>query len=60
MRIAAPAPNASADPRHPPSACTAANLRCTDGWPRRVSLASIRSSCTSALACSSSSAAAAA
>src|SRR5437773_470448 len=37
-----------------------ANQRCSEGRPRRVSLASMTSSCTSALACSSSSAAAAA
>ena len=54
-----PMPNAAGEPCQRRAAWYASNCRCREGFPRLVSLASIRSSCTSALACSSSRAAAA-
>src|SRR6266568_1582351 len=59
MRMAAPMPNAAAEPCQRPRACRTSNCRCRAGWPRRVSLASMRSSWMSAPACSNSSDAAA-
>ncbi len=56
-RIAAAAPYCSGSPRQPAPRCSASNARCVAGRPRRVSEASMKSSWTSALACSSSSAA---
>ena len=59
MRMAAPMPNAAGEPCQWLRACRASNCRCSEGWPRLVSLASMRSSWISAPACSSSRAAAA-
>ena len=57
--MAAAAPYCSGSPGQPCSRCSASNARWVAGRPRRVSEASMKSSCTSALACSSSRAAAA-
>ena len=53
-RIAAAAPYCSGSPRQPAPRCSASNARWVAGRPRRVSEASMKSSWTRALACSSS------
>ena len=53
-RIAPAAPKRRPDPGQPARRCSRPNRTCAAGWPRRVSEASITSSCTSAQACSSS------